>query len=119
MPHTERNPRFGAHLYEVRVSPPVEPRGVVYVNADSITVTPAGALILAAEVPPLEDEEDEPPSGIENPPAFIVAPGLWQCVTQVTDAEDGHRPFFFEGGFLDTDDTDDTDDTGDTGDTDE
>lgn len=106
----QRLARLGAHLFEVRISPQIDPRGVVYVNADSVTITPAGALILSAEVPPLEDEEGEPPSGIEIPPAFIVAPGLWQSVTQVSDAEDGHQPWFFEGGFLDTGDDDDDDD---------
>lgn len=102
----QREARLGAHLFEIRVSHQIDPRGVVYVNADSVTITPAGALILSAEVPPLEDEAGEPPSGIETPPAFIVAPGLWQSVTQVSDAEDGHQPWFFEGGYLDSGDDD-------------
>ena len=105
----ERSARYGEHLYEVRVAPAVDPKEVVYVYADSLTVTPAGALILSAEVMPLEDagsDDYKERSGIEVPATFVVAPGLWRSVTEVTEAEDGHRPYFFEGGYFDSLDED-------------
>jgi hypothetical protein len=105
-----RNPRYGANLFEVRVLPSIDPQGVLYFYADSVTITPGGALILAAEVAPLEHAEDGHAAGIELPPALVVAPGLWQCVIQVTEAVEGHRPWFSEGGAVDTPDDEDEDD---------
>jgi hypothetical protein len=96
-----REARYGLHLFEVRVPHTVDPRQVLYCRADSITVTPAGAIILSAEVSPIEDEPDAPPSGIENAPALVLAPGQWYSAVQVTDADTGHQPYFFEGGFWD------------------
>jgi hypothetical protein len=106
----KREARLGLHTFAVRVAASIEPREVLYIRADTVTITPAGALILAAEMPAFEDEEDQRPTGIELPPALIVAPGLWYSVLQVTDADEGHLPMFVEGGYLDTDDDDDDDD---------
>jgi hypothetical protein len=105
MPNQSREPRWGlTALYEVRVSHQVDPRGVLYCRADSVTVPQSGALILSVEVPPIEDldnEDDEPSSGIESPPALIIAPSQWYSAVQVSPADDGHKPWFFEGGAMD------------------
>jgi hypothetical protein len=103
----QREARWGAHLFEVRVSTQVDPRGVLYVVADSVVTPPSGALILSLEVPPLEemaeepDEQQEPSGQIEMDPALIVAPGQWYSVTQVADAKHDHAPMYFEGGWMD------------------
>lgn len=101
MPNPLREPRWGINLYEVRVSRQVDPREVLYCRADSVVVPPSGALIFAVEVPPIEDEVDGPSSAIETPPALVLAPGQWFSATHVTSAADGHKPWFFEGGFMD------------------
>lgn len=97
MTHEPREPRYGEHTYEVRVSTQVTPSGVLYLMGDSITVS-GGALMLAVEVDPLE-EIDEPqplrPRGnIELPPTTVIAPGQWFSVRMV-DAE--LRPMFVSG----------------------
>ena len=107
----QREARLGIHTFEVRVARSIEPSEVLYIRADTVTITPAGALILAAEMPSFE--EDQPSTGIELPPALIVAPGLWYSIMQVTDAEEGHVPLFTEGGYLDTADEDEDGDEGD------
>ena len=70
-------------------------------HADTLTVPQSGALILAVEVTPIEDEEDEPSGGIETPPALVLAPGQWYSALLVTDADEGHQPMFLEGGRMD------------------
>lgn len=84
----EREARYGAHSYEVRVANEVSDSGVLYVDADSVTVGPSGALMFAAEMDPLEALEDDgetvrPNAGIEVPPVVIVAPGQWYTVKMV------------------------------------
>ena len=102
MSDKSREPRYGSTaLYEVRVSHQVDPREVLYVRADSVVVPPSGALILTVEVSPPEDEPDEPSGNHESPATLVVAPGQWYSATHVTSAEDGHKPWFFEGGALD------------------
>jgi hypothetical protein len=80
--------RYGAHSYEVRVADEVSDSGVLYVDADSVTVGPSGALMFAAEMDPLEALDDDgemvrPNAGIEVPPVVIVAPGQWYTVKMV------------------------------------
>jgi hypothetical protein len=80
--------RYGAHSYEVRVANAVSDSGVLYVDADSVTVGPSGALMFAAEMDPLEAIDDDgetvrPNAGIEVPPVVIVAPGQWYTVKMV------------------------------------
>ena len=83
----EREARYGAHSYEVRVANEVSDSGVLYVDADSVTVGPSGALMFAAEMDPLEALDDggmvRPNAGIEVPPVVIVAPGKWYTVKMV------------------------------------
>jgi hypothetical protein len=84
----DREARYGAHSYEVRVATGVSDSGVLYVDADSVTVGPSGALMFAAEMDPLEALEDDgetlrPNAGIEVPPVVIVAPGQWYTVKMV------------------------------------
>jgi hypothetical protein len=93
----QREARFGYHTYAVKVSTLVAESGVLYVNADSVTVS-NGALMLAIELPSPEamDAEDEgrmpPETGtVELPPAFVFAPGHWYSVTMV---DHRHQPFF-------------------------
>ena len=93
----QREARYGYHTYAIKVSTMVAESGVLYVNADSVTVS-NGALMLSTEVesPEAMDAVDEgrrpPESGaVEVPPAFVFAPGHWYSVTMV-DHE--HKPFF-------------------------
>ena len=85
----ERQARYGANTYEVRVSTEISITSVLYVDADSVTVGPSGALMFAAEVDPLEafDDDDSdtvrPGAGIEVPPVVIVAPSQWYTVKMV------------------------------------
>ena len=83
----ERKARYGAHSYEVRVANEVSDSGVLYVDADSVSVGPSGALMFASEMDPMEAFDDEgevqPNAGIEVPPVVIVAPGQWHSVTMV------------------------------------
>ena len=83
----ERKARYGAHSYEVRVVNEVSDSGVLYVDADSVSVGPSGALMFASEVDPMEAFDDEgegqPNAGIEVPPVVIVTPGHWHSVTMV------------------------------------
>jgi len=84
----DREARYGAHSYEVRVAHEVSDSGVLYVDADSVTVGPSGALMFAAEMDPLEALDDDgesvrPNAGIEVPPVVIVAPGQWYTVKMV------------------------------------
>jgi hypothetical protein len=101
MPNQATEFHFGECLWEVRVSKSVDSREVLYVRADTITVPQSGALILAAEVTPIENDEDDPPDAIGLPPALIVAPGQWYSAIQITSADEGHVPMFFEGGYFD------------------
>ena len=84
----DREARYGAHSYEVRVAHEVSDTGVLFVDADSVTVGPSGALMFAAEMDPLEALDDDgemvrPNAGIEVPPVVIVAPGQWYTVKMV------------------------------------
>jgi hypothetical protein len=99
----EREARYGINTYQVRVSREISPSGILYVTADSLTVTPAGALILAVEVEPVENLEEtdegdirrrEDASGIDVTPGAVFAPGYWYSVVDV-DSED-HRPTYIE-----------------------
>jgi hypothetical protein len=107
----DRQPRYGFHTYRVRVNTASDEtgEGVVYVGADSLTVTPAGALILAIEQHALEDFEEAPDgelrlkadaSGIDVPPVAVFAPGQWYSAILV-DPE-SHEPLY--GGDLDEED---------------
>ena len=55
-----------------------------------MTVGPSGALVLAVEVDPIENEEQG--EGIENAPYVVLAPGQWYCAIMI-DPE-SHRPYF-------------------------
>jgi len=88
----QRSARWGLSTYAIRVSQVVAPGGEVYFEADSITVGPSGALVLAVEVPPIEDEDPEHPSGIENAPYVVLAPGQWYSAVLI-DAQT-RRPYF-------------------------
>jgi|SRR5215831_14304733 len=83
----EHKARYGAHSYEVRVANEINVSGVLYVDADSVTVGPSGALMFASEMDPMEAFDDEgevqPDAGIEIPPVVIVAPGQWRSVLMV------------------------------------
>jgi hypothetical protein len=98
-----RQPRYGFHTYRVRVNAASDEtgQGAVFVSADSLTVTPAGALILAIEEHALEDFEEAPDgeirlkadaSGIDMPPVAIFAPGQWYSAILV-DPE-SHEPMY-------------------------
>jgi hypothetical protein len=83
-----REARYDPNTYEVRVSTEVSLSGVLYVDADSVTVGPSGALMFAAEVDPIEAVDDEgetirPDAGIELPPVVVIAPGQWYTVKMV------------------------------------
>jgi hypothetical protein len=101
MSNDEPNFQFGQHLWAVHVSKSVNPRKVLYVKADTITVPQSGALIFAAELTRIENEDDESSDAIELPPALIVAPGQWYSAVQITCADEGHVPMYFEGGYFD------------------
>ena len=98
-----RQPRYGFHTYRVRVNSASDEtgEGIIYVSADSLTVTPAGALILAIEQHALEDFEEAPDgelrlrpdaSGIDVPPVAVFAPGQWYSAVLV-DPE-SHEPMY-------------------------
>jgi hypothetical protein len=94
MPHEAR---YGYHTYAIKVSTMVAESGVLYVDADSVTVA-NGVLMLSAEVESKEvlDAEEEgrlPPvdGAVELPPAFVFAPGHWYSVMMV---DHHHKPFF-------------------------
>jgi hypothetical protein len=87
----KRLPRFGLNTYVVRVSQVVAPGGEIFFDADSVTVGPSGALTMAVEVAPVENEDLEQ-SGIENAPYVVLAPGQWYCAIMI-DPE-SHRPYF-------------------------
>ena len=98
-----RQPRYGFYTYRVRVNAASDEQGegVVFVGADSLTVTPAGALILAIEQHALEDFEQAPDgelrlkadaSGIDVPPVAVFAPGQWYSAVLV-DPE-SHEPLY-------------------------
>jgi hypothetical protein len=106
----ERQARFGAYRYAVRVSQMVAPQGEVDFDADSLAITPAGALVLAVEVPPFEDEPGEPPSGIEVPPYVVFAPGQWFSAVMIH--EETRRPYVEWLKSLADDDDDDEGDIG-------
>jgi len=93
----QREARYGYHTYAIKVSTLVAESGVLYVNADSVTVS-NGVLMLSTEVesPEALDAEEEgrtlPQAGaVELPPAFIFAPGHWHSVTLV---DHKHKPWF-------------------------
>jgi hypothetical protein len=88
----QRSARWGLSTYAVRVSQVVAPGGEVYFEADSVTVGPSGALVLSVEVPPIEDEDPEHPSGIENAPYVVLAPGQWYSAVLIEART--RRPYF-------------------------
>lgn len=87
----ERFPRFGLNTYAVRVSQVVAPGGEVFFDADSVTVGPSGALMMAVEVAPIENEDLEH-SGIEHAPYVVLAPGQWYCAIMIEP--ESRRPYF-------------------------
>jgi hypothetical protein len=92
----QRHPRYGEHTYEIRVSRDVSANGVVYVRADSLTVS-NGALMLSIEITPVEDMEREdievPDSFMELPPVSVFAPGHWYTAVLV---DEKHQPMYAE-----------------------
>jgi hypothetical protein len=88
----ERSARWGLYTYAVRVSQVVASGGEVYFEADSVNVGPSGALMMAVEVSPIEDEDPDHPSGIENAPYVVLAPGQWYSAVMI-DPE-SRRPYF-------------------------
>src|SRR5258708_15425627 len=88
----QRSARWGLSTYAIRVSQFVAPSGEVYFEADSVTVGPSGALVLAVEVPRIEDEDPEHPSGIENAPYVVLAPGQWYSAVLIEPQT--RRPYF-------------------------
>ena len=70
----KRHPRFGLNTYAVRVSQVVAPGGEIFFDADSVTIGPSGALMMAVEVAPIETE-DPAQNGIEHAPYVVLAPG--------------------------------------------
>src|SRR5262249_60760149 len=98
-----RQPRYGFHTYRVRVNSTSDEtgEGIIYVSADSLTVTPAGALILAIEQHALQDFEEAPDgglrlrpdaSGIDGPPAAVFAPGQRDSAAPVHP--ESHQPTY-------------------------
>jgi hypothetical protein len=86
----ERQARLGQHTYQVRVSRKFDASGVVYFDADSVTVN-NGTLMLSVEVPPLEDEDEET-RNIETATCAVFAPGQWKTVVLVDPTK--LQPFF-------------------------
>jgi hypothetical protein len=86
----ERSARYGLHTYAVRVSQVIAPGGEVYFTADTVTVGPSGALVLAVEVDPIENEEQG--EGIENAPYVVLAPGQWYSAVLIE--RESRRPYF-------------------------
>jgi hypothetical protein len=113
-----RQPRYGFRTYRVRVHPSHDEtgEGVIYVGADSLTVTPAGALILAVEEHALEDFEEGPDgevrlradaSSIDVSPVAVFAQGQWYSAILV-DPE-SHEPMYGEQDQEDDEDDDEDD----------
>lgn len=100
----EREARYGLNLYRVYVSAESNVSQLwVTVRADSLTVTPAGALILAVEVDPVEDLEEtsdgdlrrkDDATGIDVPPVAVFAPGHWHAAIMVD--HETRSPSFLE-----------------------
>jgi hypothetical protein len=90
----QRQPRYGEHTYEIRVSRDVSANGVVYVRADSLTVS-NGALMLSIEITPIEDMEgiEVRDSIMELPPVSVFAPGHWYTAVLV---DEKHEPMYAE-----------------------
>jgi hypothetical protein len=88
----QRSARLGLHVYEVRLSA----KEWVYYRADSVTITPAGALLIAVEVPPVEDASEDS-TQIEYTPVAIFGPSQWQSCILVT--EETHEPEFRQDVF--------------------
>jgi hypothetical protein len=88
----ERSARWGLYTYAVRVSQVVAPGGEVYFAADTVTVGPSGALVLAVEVPPIEAEDMDQADGIENAPYVVLAPGQWYSAVLIEPRT--RRPYF-------------------------
>ncbi len=86
----ESSARYGLHTYAVRVSQVVAPGGEVYFDADMVTVSPSGALVLAVEVDPIENEEQG--IAIENAPYVVLAPGQWYSAILIEPKS--RRPYF-------------------------
>jgi hypothetical protein len=86
----QRPARYGLHTYAVRVSQVVAPGGEVYFAADTVTVGPSGALVLAVEVDPIENEEQG--ISIENAPYVVLAPGQWYSAVLIE--RESRRPYF-------------------------
>jgi hypothetical protein len=86
----ERCARYGLHTYAVRVSQLVAPGGEVYFDADSVTIGPSGSLMMAVEVEPFENNEQE--GGIENAPYVLLAPGQWYSAILIERTS--RRPYF-------------------------
>jgi hypothetical protein len=86
----ERSARYGLHTYAVRVSQVVAPGGEVYFEADTVTVGPSGALMMAVEVDPIENEEQG--LAIENAPYVVLAPGQWYSAVLIE--RESRRPYF-------------------------
>jgi hypothetical protein len=87
-----RPARLGLHIYEVRLAS----QDWLYYRADSVTVTPVGALLIAVEEPPVEDE-DVDSTEIEYTPVAIFGPGQWHSCILVT--EETHEPEFRQDVF--------------------
>lgn len=92
MTQRAREPRYGLNTYQVRCSREISPSGILYVVADSITVTPAGAMILSVEVEPVENLEEagngeirrrEDATGIDVLAGAVFAPGYWFSAIEV------------------------------------
>ena len=100
----EREARYGLNLYRVYVSEASKVSQLwVNVSADSVTVTPAGALILSVEMEPVENLEETPGGelrrkedafGIDVPPVAVFAPGHWQAAIMID--HETHVPSFLE-----------------------
>ena len=88
----QRSARWGLYTYAVRVSQVVAPGGEVYFEADSVNVGPSGALMMAVEVSPIEDEDLDHPSGIEHAPYVVLAPGQWYSAVMIDPVS--RRPYF-------------------------
>jgi hypothetical protein len=100
----DREARYGLNLYRVYVSEASNVASLwVNVSADSLTVTPGGALILAVEVEPIENLEETPDgdlrrkenaAGIDVPPVAVFAPGHWHAAIMID--HETHSPSFLE-----------------------
>ncbi len=84
----QRSARYGLHTYAVRVSQVVAPGGEVYFESDTVTVGPSGALMMAVEVDPIENEEQG--IAIENAPYVVLAPGQWYSAVLIERESGGY-----------------------------